>query len=189
MRKLIAYEFLSVDGFMAGQEGQEMNFVTQHFLNEMETDIALEYKSVDTFLFGRTTYESLSQYWPNVTTEDEPLADLMNGMNKIVFSSTVGNVEWNNSRLSTKELVEQVTELKKEEGKNIMIIGSASIVQSLTEAKLIDEYKFLLFPVILAAGKLLFNKLSTEVNLKLIHSKAYKNGVLILTYSTKEITE
>jgi len=71
MRKLIAYEFLSIDGYMAGREGQEMDFVTKNFLNEMETDIVLEYKNADKFLFGRITYESLSQYWPNVTTEDE----------------------------------------------------------------------------------------------------------------------
>ncbi|WPR75990.1 dihydrofolate reductase family protein [Algoriphagus sp. NG3] len=183
MRKLIAYEFLSNDGYMAGREGEEMDFVTRNFLKEMETDIELEYKEVDTFLFGRTTYESLSRYWPTVTTEDEPLADLMNGMNKIVFSSTLDDLKWNNSRLSTKGLEEQVIELKREEGKNIMIIGSASIVQSLTEKKLIDEYKFLLFPVILGDGKPLFKNTKEELGLKLIHSKIYRNGVLLLTYS------
>lgn len=186
MRKLIAYEFLSIDGYMAGKEGQEMNFVTADFLPEMENDIALEYKGVDTFLFGKTTYESLTQYWPNVTTEEEPLSDLMNGMKKIVFSSTINNVGWNNSQLASKDLVEQVEELKKEEGKNIMIIGSASIVQRLTEEKLIDEYKLLLFPVVLGGGKPLFKELKAELKLSLIHSKAYKNGVLILTYSNTE---
>ncbi len=183
MRKLIAYEFLSIDGYMAGRKGQEMDFVTQNFVSEMETDIASEYKNVDTFLFGRITYESLSQYWPNVTTEDEPLADLMNGMNKIVFSSTIDNLKWNNSKLSAKDIIEQVTELKMKEGKNIMIIGSASIVQKLTKMKLIDEYKILLFPVILGGGKPLFKELKDELYLKLTHSKTYNNGVMILTYS------
>ena len=185
MRKLIAYEFLSIDGYMAGRNGQEMDFVTKNFLDEMETDIAMEYKKVDTFLFGRTTYESLSQYWPNVTTADEPLADFMNGMNKIIFSSTIKSLKWKNSKLSTKDLVEQVTELKKGEGKNIMIIGSASIVQKLTKKKLIDEYKILLFPVVLGGGKSLFKELTDELHLKLTHSKTYKNGALILTYSIK----
>lgn len=183
MRKLIAYEFLSIDGYMAGREGQEMDFVTQNFINEMEADIASEYENVDTFLFGRTTYESLSQYWPNVTIEDEPLADLMNGMNKVVFSSTMDDLKWNNSKLSTKDLVEQVAELKMKEGRNIMVIGSASIVQRLTEMKLIDEYKILLFPVVLGGGKPLFKELKDELHLKLTHSKTYNNGVLILTYS------
>lgn len=100
MRKLIAYEFLSLDGFMAGREEQEMDFVTQRFLTEMESDIAQQYENVDTFLFGRKTYESLSQYWPNVTIEDELLADFMNGMKKIVFSSTIRDLNWNNSKLS-----------------------------------------------------------------------------------------
>ncbi len=185
MRKLIAYEFLSLDGYMAGRNGQEMDFVTQNFINEMETDIASEYNNVDIFLFGRITYESLAQYWPNVTTKEEPLADLMNGMNKIVFSSSIDdNLKWNNSKLSTKNLVEQVTALKMKEGKNIMLIGSASIVQKLTKIKLIDEYKILLFPVVLGGGKPLFKKLEDELPLKLIHSKTYNNGVLLLTYST-----
>lgn len=186
MRKLIAYEFLSVDGYMAGRKGEEMDFVTNNFLDEMEADIALEYKNTDLFLFGRITYESLSQYWPNVTTEDEPLADLMNEMNKFVFSSTIDNLKWNNSNLSDKDLVEHVKELKKGKGKNIMIIGSASIVQKLTEMKLIDEYKFLLFPVILGGGKPLFKEQPDKLNLKLTQSKAYKNGVLILTYSNEK---
>lgn len=183
MRKLIAYEFLSLDGFMAGREGQEMDFVTQRFLAEMESDIAQEYKNADTFLFGRKTYESLSQYWPNVTIKDEPLADFMNGMRKIVFSSTISDLNWNNSKLSQVSLVEQVTTLKKEEGKNIIIIGSASIIQKLTELKLIDEYKILLFPVVLGDGKPLFNRQKNAVNLNLRQTKKYNNGVLLLTYS------
>lgn len=182
MRKLIAYEFLSIDGFMAGKEGQEMNFVTENFSGEMETDIAMEYNNVDTFLFGRKTYENLSHYWPNVTRREEPLAGFMNGMKKIIFSSTLNVLEWNNSELSTTTLIQEVNNLKKIEGKNIMIIGSASIVQKLTEKKLIDEYKFLLFPVILGGGKPLFSDIKTKLDLKLSHTKSYENGTLILTY-------
>lgn len=183
MRKLIAYEFLTLDGYMAGNEGEEMDFVTQHFLTEMEMDIAQDYENIDTFLFGRKTYESLSQYWPNVTIEKEPLADFMNGMRKIVFSSTIDDLKWNNSALSTQNLIEEVKALKKEQGKDVMIIGSASVVQKLTEMKLIDEYKILLFPVVLGAGKPLFKGNENALNLKLTHSKKYSNGVLSLTYS------
>ncbi|UNY99836.1 dihydrofolate reductase family protein [Zhouia spongiae] len=177
MRKIIAYEFLTIDGYMAGREGQEMDFVTRNFLNEMESDIAKEYKDVDTFLFGRVTYESLSNYWPNVTIKEEPLADLMNNMSKIVFSKTTTDLKWKNSRQSTKKLLEEV------EGKNVMIIGSASIVQELTERRLIDEYKILFFPLISGGGKSLFRQLNEGIPLKSIDSKIYNNGVLLLTYS------
>lgn len=183
MRKIIAYEFLTIDGYMAGREGQEMDFVTRNFLNEMESDIAKEYQGVDTFLFGRVTYESLSNYWPNVTTKEEPLADLMNNMSKIVFSKTTTDLKWKNSRQSTKKLLEEVEDLKEKEGKNVMIIGSASIVQELTERRLIDEYKILFFPLISGGGKSLFRQLNEGIPLKLIDSKIYNNGVLLLTYS------
>lgn len=172
-----------MDGYMAGKAGQEMDFVTSKFLPEMEEDIALAYQHVDRFLFGKTTYESLAQYWPTVSQEEEPLADIMNKMHKVVFSSTLGQLEWNNAHLAVKGLEQEVRSLKEKEGKDIMIIGSASLVQQLTGLGLIDEYRFLLFPVLLGGGKPLFKAQEKAINLHLTKSKAYTNGTLLLSYT------
>lgn len=164
MKKVIAYEFLSLDGFMAGKEGREMDFVTENFLPEIEADIAGEYDRAGAFLMGRTTYEILSQYWPDVTVREEPLADYMNKMEKIVFSSSLSKAEkWQNSSIVCGELRSEIEALKKRKSKNMIIIGSASMVQQLTDEKLIDEYYFLLFPVVLGEGKPLFDKISNKI--------------------------
>jgi dihydrofolate reductase len=103
-------------------------------------------------------------------------------MRKIVFSKTLPSVEWNNSTLLREIVPEEIEQLKQEPGRDMVIYGSASVIQALTNYGLIDEYQLLVHPFILGAGKPLFNNIKQQVNLKLVNTEARSSGVVVLTY-------
>lgn len=183
MRKLIAFEFMSLDGFMAGPPGHEMDFVMAGFNREMEQDLAEQYKDLDAFVLGRTTFQSLETYWATSKSDAEPLQGVMNAMEKLVCSTTLTEALWNNSRTLQANAAAEIEKLKHEPGKDIMIIGSATVVQSLTRLGLIDEFRFFLFPVVLGSGKSLFDSQSSPVEMKLLNTKYFTSGVVRLDYS------
>jgi len=190
MRKIITTTWITLDGFIAGPN-DEMDFVGQIYDEAMG---AYEYDLVsvaDTLLLGRVTYESFAGSWPFVP--DRPGADpgevayarILNAMNKIVFSKTLPSVEWNNSILVREIVPEEIKKLKQEPGRDMVIYGSASIVQELTNYGLIDEYQVLVHPFILGSGKPLFKNIKERVSLKLVHTDARPSGVVVLTYQPK----
>lgn len=183
MRKLVAFEFISLDGFMAGPSGQEMDFVVSAFNKEMEMDLADQYQSVDTFVMGKATFQSLAGYWPTPAADTEYLQQVMNSMEKLVCSTTMTDAQWNNSRVLAPEAALEIEELKKTSGKDMMIIGSASVVQALSLQHLIDEYRFFLFPVVLGAGKPLFGDQPSPVPLRLLQTKHFTTGVVRVDYA------
>lgn len=183
MRKLIAFEFISLDGFMAGPPGHEMDFVLTGFDRDMEQDLAEQYKDLDAFVMGRTTFQSLETYWPTSKAEAEPLQGLMNTMEKLVCSSTITEARWSNSRILRADVATEIERLKHSPGKDIMIIGSAKVVQSLTRLGLIDEFRFFLFPVVLGSGKSLFDAQSGPVQMRLLQTKYFTTDVVRLDYA------
>lgn len=184
MRKLVAFEFVSLDGFMAGPTGHEMDFVLAGFNNDMEKDLAEQYEAVDTFIMGRVTFQSLAGYWPTPAASGELLQEAMNTTEKLVCSSTMTEAEWSNSRiLPANDVASEVKKIKSEPGKDIMIIGSASVVQSFTQERIIDEYRFFLFPIYLGAGKALFSNKAGLGPLKLLRTKNFETGVLRVDYA------
>ena len=187
MRKIIVSMRVTLDGFIAGLHG-EMDWMEEFFdeaLAEYESELQ---KSVDTTLFGRETYQGFESYWPKVALDPASPSDLaeyarqLNAMRKVVFSKTLSHVEWNNSVLLHEIDPEEITKMKQEPGRDMVIYGSASIVQTLTNLGLIDRYQLLVFPIVLGNGMPLFHDISHKVKLSLLSNKAYPSGVVELTY-------
>lgn len=134
----------------------------------------------DALLLGRVTYEGFAAAWPS-RKDPEGFADRFNSMPKHVASKTLKKLEWNNSHLIKGDLAAEVSRLKQQPGQDIVIHGSPGLIRSLMPHKLIDEYRLLIYPVVLGHGKRLFDETSTE-NLKLIESRSFDTGVVKLVY-------
>jgi dihydrofolate reductase len=182
MRKIIAVEFVTLDGFVSGP-GLEMDWVEKIYTDEIAQALGEGQQSIDTFLLGRITYHGVVSYWPAKTKEEEPfLADHINPKPKLVFSTTLESAPWgtyNNARVVKEHAVEEVQQLKQQTGLDMMIIGSASLLQSFAKAGLIDEYVLYVHPVFVGSGAPLFKE---QVTLKLRETKTFGNGVVRLTY-------
>lgn len=185
MRKIVVFNSVSLDGYYAGPNGE-----IDWFIHDPEVNIAAhELMNPDTVIFGRVTYQMFEGYWPHVA--DDPtapeaarnMADELNQMTKIVFSRTQRDVSWRNSILFNDRLSDQVRSLKGANGEDITIFGSGSIIQQLANEGLIDEYLLAVTPVILGAGKPLFKGVPFE-ELRLLHSKTYNSGMILLHYAT-----
>lgn len=182
MRKVIASPFVTLDGFMAGPQG-EFDWNEPYFDEEMGSYIRKQFSEIDTIFLGRVTYQMFAQYWPTQGVKDDPVfAEKMNSTPKIVFSRTLDKVEWSNSRLVKENITEEVLKLKEQPGKDIVIDGSAGLIHSLTNLGLIDEYRLRVHPVVLGSGLPLFKDIKEKMNLKLVEAKPFQSGVVILHY-------
>ena len=187
MRKVVLTEWVSLDGYTAGQDN-DMSFVGESFNDEMskyEDDIV---NTGDTLVLGRVTYESFAGSWPHVPDKpdvsepEKAYARKLNAMRKIVFSRTLSTADWNNSELHRDIDPEAVKRWKQQDGKDMLIYGSASIVQQLTKLGLIDEYQLLVHPVMLGGGKPLLQDIGDKHRLKLVSARPFNSGVVLLTY-------
>ncbi len=187
MRKIILTEWITLDGFTAGPDN-DMSFVGESFNEEMARYEDAILSQADTILLGRVTYESFAGSWPfvpdkpDVSEEEKAYARKLNAARKVVFSRTLEWAEWNNSQLVRELDPAYVASLKEEEGRDILIYGSASIVQQLTQHGLIDEYQLLVHPLILGSGKPLFKDIKNKRKLSLASATPVSSGVLVLTY-------
>ena len=190
MRKVIAATFVSLDGFMVGPN-EDISWVTETMNEEIrQEEIVGQQRTTDTILLGRVTYQLLAQYWPNVATDENLSADHMNTKTKLVFSTTLSNAPWGkykNARVVKDNIAEAIHQLKHEAGLDLLIVGSATLVQSLTNLGLVDEYRLLVFPVLLGSGKPLFQNITRRHALKLVKTKAYQNGVVVLHYQPADL--
>lgn len=181
MGKLLASTFVTLDDRMVGPN-EEMDWVTDDFDDEMGEDID-DVHDVATFAFGRTTYEILAGYWPTASEEEEGvMVERLNARPKVVFSETLEEADWNNTRIASGDLGAEVENLKRQEG-NALIIGSASVVQTCTNLGLLDEYWLWIHPVVLGDGKRLFENIDRRVDVELLGTKSYDSGVTLLQYS------
>ncbi|MDZ4722693.1 MAG: dihydrofolate reductase family protein [candidate division Zixibacteria bacterium] len=190
MRKIIASEFYSLDGMMSDPE-DKMEWVLGNFNEAMGKYEDYLYDDADTLLLGPVTYKIFESYWPHAADNpatpkgDVEMEHKIKNITKIVFSTSLKTLSWGKSRLFTYFDAKEIVKLKEAPGKNILVIGSASIVQQLTNLGLIDEYHFVLFPVILGQGKALFANTGTSHNLELMTMREFGNGGLLLTYHRK----
>lgn len=189
MRKVVWLMHVSLDGFVAGPAG-EIGWVL--FDDELVEDVQRLVNMADTALFGRVTYQLMETYWP--TAADSPTAtkhDLdhsrwVNPAPKIVFSSTLKNVEWQNSRIVKDHIADEIARLKKQPGKNLILFASPGLGSTFVNLDLIDEYWFNVNPIVLGRGKPLFSGVDNRHKLKLLESKPYKTGVVSLHYGRAE---
>ncbi len=187
MRKISVFNFVSVDGFFAGPYGELDWFALIKKDDEYDKYSRQGKKSGSTLIFGHTTYEMMKSYWPTpgAIKNDPGMAEAVNNNPKIVFSKTLQSVEegphWKNIKLLHEIEPEEIIKLKEQEGKDITILGSGTIVQQFADLGLIDEYLLLVIPVVLGAGKYLFKDVK-KMNLNLLEARAFKNGIVVLRY-------
>ncbi|CAN5831617.1 dihydrofolate reductase family protein [soil metagenome] len=145
----------------------------------MEESIAAS----DAMLLGRVNYEEWANFWPEQDPEEDPMAAHMNGVQKYVVSTTLEEpLGWQNSTLINENVAKKIAELKQEEGGDIAIIGSGTLVRSLLSYGLLDELKLMIHPIVVGSGKHLFEEYEEQTPLELVGSETFKTGVLYLTY-------
>lgn len=179
MRKVVAGLYLSLDGVVESPERWQFD----HFDDEIMSSLGSQLEAEDAVLLGRVTYQEWSAYWP--TSTDEPFASFINNIPKYVVSTTLDRVDWSNSTLVKGTLVEEITRLKQQPGKNIGVAGSPTLVQSLLVNNLLDELTLMILPVVVGSGKRLFKSDSGLKRLKLVGSQISSTGVAILTYQPR----
>ena len=184
MGRIVVSEFVSLDGvaedpggastfkhagwsftFSRGDEGDKFKFD--------------ETRDSEALLLGRVTYQAFAEAWPSVPGE---FGDMFNSLPKYVVSSTLDKLEWNNSHLLKGDVVNEVSKLKERLKGELVVHGSATLVQTLLEHGLVDELRLMVYPVILGSGKRLFGEMSDKKNLRLTESRTVGDGILILIY-------
>ncbi len=182
MRKLIVFESVSVDGYFV-DNGGDMSWAHNPDA-EFDAFTSENAKGCGTLVFGRITYELMAGWWP--TSEAARMAPevaaAMNRLPKVVFSRKLEKADWSNTRLIKSDPVAAIRALKAEEGKDLVIMGSGSLVALLAPTSLIDEYQLVLVPVALGGGRTLFQGIGGRLPLTLAESRRFKNGNVFLRY-------
>ncbi|MCR8643285.1 dihydrofolate reductase family protein [Paenibacillus sp. N1-5-1-14] len=176
MRKVIVSEFISVDGVI-----ENPGWTFQFHTEEQDKFKFEELKNCDALLLGRETYTGFAGAWPNMT-EEGLYAEWMNNYPKYVVSTTLENPEWNNSTVIKGDLTEEINKLKAQPGKDIVVFGSATLVQSLLKLGLVDELRLMVYPIIKGTGKRLYDEAADDNLLKLVSTETFPTGVVVLTY-------
>jgi len=186
MGKLQVYNFVSANGYFKGP-GEDISWAHQTASQE-ESDFAAENaQGGAVLLFGRKTYEMMASYWPTPEgKKNNPgVAEGMNNAEKIVFSKTLKKADWNNTRIVSSNMEEEVRKLK-QSGKDITILGSGSIVNQLAEAGLIDEFQVMVHPVAIGNGTAFLKDIHKKIDLELTKTRSFKTGIVLLCYRLKK---
>jgi len=186
MRKLIVRAFVTLDGVIEApghdphRDGKNA-WALQLTSEDVQENNVEQLLTADALLLGRVTYQIWAAFWPTAS-RDNVLFDRMNSLPKYVVSTTLTTAGWDNSHVIRQNVVEEVAKLKQQLGGDIVLYGSADLVNSLIPHGLIDEYRLLVFPVILGSGKRLFREESNTTHLRLVDSRTFSSGVELLTY-------
>jgi dihydrofolate reductase len=200
MRRIIAFNRVTADGYFTGPDGN-LNWVVPD--KELDRAAAEEVgrSGTDTILLGRRTYQLFEAFWPRAL-DDSPtspnphdaaqrspemraMAIMLNETPKVVFSRTLKEVTWKNSRLIHEFDPRAVEAMKKQSGKDMIVFGSGSIVSQLTQHSLVDEYQFVISPILLGSGRPLVSGVSISPRLDLLEAKTYPSGNVMLRYARR----
>lgn len=188
MRKVILSMMVSVDGFIEGPN-QEQDWFTWD--EEMESYMINFFRTVDTFIYGRKSYEVMVDYWPNAAANpawpnrDQEFVDIMNNYPKIILSKTLDKVEWN-ATLIKDNIAEEITKIKKQPGKDLALFAGAETASTFIDHNLIDEYRLIINPVVIGSGQPLFKDLKDKLNLNLLKTETFPSGIVILYYQPND---
>jgi dihydrofolate reductase len=186
MRKIKLQMQITLDGFVGGPNG-ELDWMVWEWDDVLKEYVTELTNSADTILLGRKTGEGMSVYWPTVARnpesnkEDLFTADKLNNTPKIVFSKTRTAIDWTNVKMATG-IVEEVKQLKQQQGKDILMYGGAGIVSAFIKENLIDEYHLFVNPVAIGNGMPIFNSLEDKLKLKLVQTTSSSVGIVVLCY-------
>ena len=190
MRKVVVSEFVALDGVMEAPERWTPRFGSEEQQRYKFDELA----TADTLLLGRATYEGFAAAWPGMMegyegpgrAELQEYTDMMNGHPKHIASTTLeGPLEWNNSALIEGGVAEGVADLKRRDGKDILVFGSGALVNTLMGDDLVDEYRIMVFPVVVGSGKRLFGDGTGSTKaMRLVETKTFASGVVVLTYES-----
>jgi dihydrofolate reductase len=196
MRRIVMFNWVTTDGYFAGPDGN-LDWVVPD--QEQAKTAAAGIPGFDTVLFGRVTYKLFEGFWRGAvedsstapdphrpgerSQEHRAIAIWLNEATKLVFSRTLKDVTWKNSRLLHELAPHQIGAMKNQPGKDMMIFGSGSIVSQLTQHGLIDEYRFVVCPILLGGGRPLLSGMSKRTRLDLLEAKRYTSGDVLLRYA------
>lgn len=183
MRKIIVSMNVTLDGFMAGTDG-ELDWHFPLWNDEMSVYFCDQLGKTDTILLGRVSYECMARYYPDKTFNGLELeyADMMNNHNKVVFSQTLEEASWHNTRLVKENIGEEVKKMKRSPGKDMIIYGSSSIVKSFIRDGLVDELQIWVHPVFIQQGVPMFRDMEENIHLELVRTRSFSSGVVMLGY-------
>lgn len=182
MRKVIMFNLITVDGYFEGPTKWDIGW---HRVDSEFNDFAIaQLEKADGLIFGRVTYQGMASYWPTpeALKNDPVIAGKMNSIPKFVFSKTLDKLDWNNSQLINGDAVKELTRIKNEPGKDLLLFGSADLSRTLTRNNLIDEYRLIVNPVVLGKGNPLFMETGGMLKFKLLGMKIFRNGNVLLSY-------
>jgi len=182
MRRVIAFEYLTLDGIMESPEKWQFPYLSDD-VNEV---IKAQILEVDAILMGRVTYEIFAASWPSRTNNEFGVADKLNAAPKFVVSETLEKAEWNNSTVITGDVEKRIAKLKELPGGDIALVGSGQLLEALMRYGLVDEYRLLLHPVVLGGGRRLFAD-GVHAKLELIEAKRFTSGVVLLSYQLSNV--
>jgi dihydrofolate reductase len=188
MRKVVLFMHVSLDGFIAGSNGELDWTVTDEGMNnDLLPDLI---RTVDTTLLGRAAYQDLANYWPFAAVNPSSskgeieFAHWIDQAPKIVFSKTLEKVEWQHSRVVKGNIAEEIATLKQQEGQDLVLFGGVGIAQTFVQCGFIDEYRLVVHPALLGSGKPLFQNIKNRIPLKLVNTKAFRSGAVLLHYQS-----
>ncbi len=173
------WNLVSLDGFFEGPKSWEIDWHEYSWGEELEQLSIRQLQAADTLLFGRLTYQGMTQYWPSATGD---VAEIMNGIAKVVFSRTLEKADWGNTTLIRSQADSAVREMKQKQGKDMLIFGSANLSSTLMQSGLIDEYRLGIVPVVLGGGSPLFKPGAGRKHMKLLEATPLGSGCIILRY-------
>jgi dihydrofolate reductase len=182
---------VTLDGYMSGPNC-ELDWHFKSWTKEMGDALCSQLSRADTILLGRITYSAMSGYWPSKVSdaslrgEDYAFANMMNSYAKIVFSTMPVLPKWNNSKFINGDLEHKISALKKRKGGDIIVYGSGKLVAALMRFNLVDEYHLWMHPVVLGRGKPFCNTLNERLHMKLVESKTFPSGVILLQYQANK---
>jgi dihydrofolate reductase len=190
MSKLVVLEYVSLDGVIqapghAGEDsagGFEHGGWTAPFMSDHRRFVAESFYAAEAFLLGRLTYEIFAEYWPTVTDAGDEIAQALNTRPKYVASTSLTDPTWDGTTVLGAEVGAEVAELKAQPGRELLVVGSAELAQTLMEHGLVDEYRLMVHPIVLGGGKKLFRDGATATPMHLVDVKASTSGLVLLTY-------
>ena len=186
MRKIIVSEHVTIDGYLAGPNG-EMDWMTWDWDEELKNYVSELTKPVDCIIMGRKLMDGFIGTWKSRLENPETADDFARKMietPKVVFSKTIENVEWENTTVAKNNLAEEISQLKNQSGQDIIVYGGSNFVSSLIKENLIDEYNFFINPVVLGKGMTIFSDLENRLNLTLVKSQMFSCGIALLCYES-----